>query len=396
MVASKVRIPSYRHYKPKNLAVVRLDGQDRYLGRYGSAESRERYDRLIAEWLLAKRDRAASSPSGVHPLPAGPATAVNELLLAFLRHATQRYVKNGRPTSEIRSFRTALKPVRELYGREPVTSFGPLALVACRQKLVDAGYCRKRINGHVSRVRLVFKWGVAREMVPESVWRALCAVEGLRRGEAPDRPPIRPVFEVHIKAIEKHVTPQIWAMIQLQLWTGCRPGEACDVRGMDVTKRDDVWEYRPASHKTEHHEKERVIFLGPQAQAVIRPWLKTDSTAYLFSPREARAWFHEQRAKHRKTPGPKRPRSRRAHPRRRCGERYSVRAYDRAVERACQRAGVDHWAPNQLRHAAATRLRSELGIELTRILLGHSSAVTSEVYAEADFEKARSAMQKFG
>ena len=51
-------------------------------------------------------------------------------------------------------------------------------------KLIEAGICRKRINQHVTRIRQVFKWGVARELVPETVWRALCSVEGLRYGEA--------------------------------------------------------------------------------------------------------------------------------------------------------------------------------------------------------------------
>ena len=36
-------------------AVVRLDGRDVYLGRYGSPESRAEYDRLIADWLAAGR-----------------------------------------------------------------------------------------------------------------------------------------------------------------------------------------------------------------------------------------------------------------------------------------------------------------------------------------------------
>jgi len=31
---SRRRIPKYRHYKPKNLGVVRLDGKDVYLGKY--------------------------------------------------------------------------------------------------------------------------------------------------------------------------------------------------------------------------------------------------------------------------------------------------------------------------------------------------------------------------
>ena len=42
-------------------------------------------------------------------------------MLAFWRHVKQRYVKNGQPTSEVRSFQSALRPVRQLYGSVPVT-----------------------------------------------------------------------------------------------------------------------------------------------------------------------------------------------------------------------------------------------------------------------------------
>ena len=45
------KIPSCRHHKARGLAVVTLDGHDVYLGAYGSAESKEAYDRTIAEWL---------------------------------------------------------------------------------------------------------------------------------------------------------------------------------------------------------------------------------------------------------------------------------------------------------------------------------------------------------
>ena len=151
-----------------------------------------------------------------------------------MKHAEKRYVKNSEPTSEVRSFRAALRPVRRLYGQEPVTCFGPLALAACKQQLIDAGIFRKRINQHLTRIRHVFKWGVAQEMVSESIWRALCAVEGVRRGEAVEGEPIRPVDEDHIKHIEAYVSPQIWAMVNVQLWTGCRPGEACAMRTIDL------------------------------------------------------------------------------------------------------------------------------------------------------------------
>ena len=54
------------------------------------------------------------------------------------------------------------------------------------------------------------------------------------------------------------------------------------------------------------------------------------------------------------------------------------------------------WHPNQLRHNAATRIRAAYGIEAARIILGHASAVTSEIYAEIDREKAREIVGKMG
>ena len=133
-------------------------------------------------------------------------------------------------------------------------------MVVCRQKLIEAGICRKRINQHVGRIRQVFKWGVAREMVPEGIWRALCAVQGLRFGEAPERPPVKPVPDEHISAVEPFVTRQVWAMANLQLWSACRPGEAYIMRAIDLNTQGTIWEYRPGSHKGEHHGKQRVVF----------------------------------------------------------------------------------------------------------------------------------------
>ena len=93
---------------------------------------------------------------------------------------------------------------------------------------------------------------------------------------------------------------------------------------------------------------------------------------------------------------PSHRRKRKGRPGRQFNEHYTTSAYDRAIERACRRAGIPHWAPNQLRHNAGTRIRAECGIEASRIILGHASAVTSELYAEADREKAKEIMDRLG
>jgi integrase len=417
--------PKYRLHKGSGQALVQINGERIYLGKHGTEESKEKYRRFVAEYLASYSKPKPGVAHGGNPLSP---VAVNQLILAFWQHAKQRYVKNGQPTSEIRSFRTALRPLRQLYGSQPVTSFGPLALVACRQKLIEAGICRKRINQHVGRIRQMFKWGVALEMVPEGVWRALCAVEGLRIGAAVETDPIGPVSEERVAAIQPFVMPQIWAMVNLQLWTGCRPGEACLMRTIDINMQGEIWEYRPHSHKGQHHSKDRIVYLGPHAQEILRPWLRTELHAYLFSPREGRAWYQAQRAKNRKTPKPPKPRvpGRTTQAKRAPGDRYTVLAYGHAIQRACEAAfdmpkelrqisktlpdderkrlaalaaewRAEHcWSPNQLRHNAATKIRATYGIEAARIILGHSSAVTSEIYAEIDRDKAMEIMGKLG
>jgi integrase len=49
-----------------------------------------------------------------------------------------------------------------------------------------------------------------------------------------------------------------------------------------------------------------------------------------------------------------------------------------------------------LRHTAATNLRKEFGIEVARVILGHASPAVTEIYAEADREKAIGAMRRIG
>lgn len=62
-------IPSYRLHKATRQAIVTLGGTMFYLGVYGSSESREEYDRKIAEWLWINQEQTAAELLTLLQLP---------------------------------------------------------------------------------------------------------------------------------------------------------------------------------------------------------------------------------------------------------------------------------------------------------------------------------------
>jgi hypothetical protein len=72
------------------------------------------------------------------------------------------------------------------------------------------------------------------------------------------------------------------------------------------------------------------------------------------------------------------------------------RAHQEQPEIAADQIIIPGWNPNRLRHNAGTSLRKEYGVELTRIILGHATAFTTEIYAEADRQQAMEVIGKVG
>ena len=418
--------PAYTKHRASGQAVVTLDGRDVYLGPHGSRASRAEYDRLIGEWLAAGRRH-----------PAATDLTVAELAVRFLEHA-QTYYRHpdGTPTSELSAYKLPVGVLVRLYGRTPAADFGPLAMDAVRNAMIAKGWARRSINLHTGRLKRLFKWGVSKEIVPPSVHQALTAVSGLRAGRSAAREsdPVRPVPDAAVGSTLPHLSPVVAAMVKLQLLTGARPGEICGLRTTDVDRTGEVWTITPARHKTQHHGHARTIHVGPQAQAVLLPFLNAAEPAVpCFSPataeRERRARQHAARV----TPagygnGPGTNRARR--PRKAPGDRYDVGSYRRAIANACraafpppaplarvagetvaahcgrltadQRVALaawhrEHaWHPHQLRHTAATAIRRRFGIEAAQHVLGHATLSVTEVYAERNAEAARAVAAAIG
>jgi hypothetical protein len=108
----------------RQLAHVRFDGEEIYLGEHGTQESLEEYRRLVLDWLRVNQ-----------LAPQQRSLAVDELELRYLEHADRYYVKNGEPTNEPHNIRlatqhqigrTALDPVAWYYAR---AGFWPQGIV---------------------------------------------------------------------------------------------------------------------------------------------------------------------------------------------------------------------------------------------------------------------------
>ena len=223
-----------------------------------------------------------------------------------------------------------------------------------------------------------------------------------------------PVPENVVDATLPYLPPVVADMVRFERLTGCRPGEVFTIRPCDVDRSGEVWQYRPESHKTEHHGRQRIIFIGPRAQAVLLPYLLRDAQAHCFQPIESERSRHEaMRSRRRTRVQPSQRNRRKARPARPPKTAYDRNSYARAVKRAVERANADrreaaaqagddnpvllpHWHPNQLRHSAATKVRRMFNLEAAQVVLGHAKADVTQVYAERDSALAVEVMKRIG
>jgi integrase len=350
----------------------------------------------------------APPPPVVIAPPPGPdrdpaSLTIAELLAAWRVFARTQYPIRG----EFTVVECALRPLETFFSAELVVDFGPKKLKAVRELMVEGyksggkfyrGLCRKQVNAQTMRITRVFKWAVSEELAPAGLGHALSSVAGLKRGRtiATELPPVGPVDEAIVEATLPLVSAVVAAMIRVQLLAGCRPGEVCILRPCDVDRSGDVWEYRPSKHKTEHHGKSRVIYFGQQAQEVLRPYLERDPESFCFSGRESKLWWWAKRRLERSTAVQPSQIDRSKATSARAGKGFPRQSYSHAIARACERHGIPHWHPNQLRHTTATKVREQFGLEAAQVILGHSRADVTQVYAERNTAAGRDVMGKIG
>jgi integrase len=130
----------------------------------------------------------------------------------------------------------AIRWLRQGYASTLASDFGPLALEAIQHKMVNAGLCRNTVNELVAWIRRIFRWAVAKQLVSPTVFQALNALPGLRKGRTTAREPepVKPVADTVVNATLPRLPEVVADMVRFQRLTGCRPAEVCILRPCDV------------------------------------------------------------------------------------------------------------------------------------------------------------------
>ena len=391
-------------------AYSRFNGRKLHFGRFDDPQARIRFAALKARWEANGRELTDDMmPARMRP----GAVTVDGLCDQYLAYLRERY-DAGWQRNNLAKVDLSLRPVRELYGPEPAAGFGPKKLQAVRFRMLETGkLCRREVNDRVRTVRAAFTWAVAEELVPGDLGHALSAVKGLGKGEygAREGRTVGPVERTVVDATLPFLCRPVAALLELMWWTGARPSELFGLTPADIDRSETTWVVRLVHHKNAKRGKRRELFFGPEARAVLVPFLRRRVDQYLFSPAEAVDEMEKRKRAKRKTPlypshVARYERERAARPDRVVRDTYDAASLRHAVSRAVKAANRERreeglpplpdWHPYQLRHSAATRIKATHGLEAVRVLLGHSSAEMSEHYAEDDMAKARAVMEKAG
>lgn len=404
-------VPRMRRQSGRNAAVVTLRDaasgrrHNCYLGPWGSPEAAQRYARLIAEWTAAEgavplwaKPRAATAGGGI--------TVLDLTEAYWYGRVRGRYARNHALT-----IRSALAALAAACGDLAADGLGPRAFRHWRDGTIlpppaGRGWSRRYANAQAGRIRGMYRWAVAEELIRPATYEALRAVEPLRaaRGESA-RASVPPVAWAAVDAVVPFLNRQVAAMVEVQRATGARPGEVVIMRPGDLRGTDGpVWIYEPSQHKGSDAGRARTIPIGPRAQRAIRPFLDRPADRPLFSPAEAMAEYRAACNAARRTPpscGNRPGTNRKARPRKQPGDHYTTGSYRGAIWRACDRAfpppdGLvpreraawiksHRWSPHQIRHAVADELARRYDLVTASKMLGHSDArITAEVYTTRD------------
>lgn len=354
------------------------------LGPAGSPVARQEYLRLVAEM-----EAHGNKP----PPERSPDMTCMEAIDAYLE------TRDGRDEQRTLARRTkALDAVGKFYGHTTLRQFKSLAVKTVRAKLAP-GLSRRYLNALVQCIRAWVKWCVAEELCGQE---QLDLVKMLAPDkDAPELPPREPANMDAVNAALKVLPWPLKDMVNLQLYTGMRPGEVCALTPGMIEKGwlvdgVEVWvAHFGKEHKTAWRGHRRDLVIGPKGQGLLQSYMGREPDAAIFSPLEAKRRAARTRSKN---PFGVRKDRRKKEAKFRVGSQYTTSAYDKAIKRCLRDNGLELWTPHQLRHRVGTDLYAAGGDgaeEDAQAVLGHESLDATRIYLKK-LERAARIIAKIG
>ncbi len=356
--------PKMCHHKGTGQAYSNFGGKRVYFGLHGSKEAFAAYQAFLADWYRTHGQKIVPTARK------GTLAAAVQAFLADIEPPRYSAVEHADISRD-------LAAVTKSHGFQHPDQFRLTHLRAIRDQWMSAGNTRSTLTRRVSRIRRFFRWCVNADLCKATTWESLKALLPVTRGQAADPPDIEPVPLRQLAATLRHLPATVAAMARLQYYCGCRPGEICRMRGAEIFKAGKVrignrsisvppgvWLFLPGQFKTLESGRPLIYQLGPRCQRLLTPFLGDDPTAFLFDPQA------DGRRRQRPRGKPPQP----------C---YVSGSYYRVVERTCDRHGIAHWSPNQLRHNFVSRVQDVTGdLVATSEAVGHQSPDTTLIYLQ--------------
>ena len=230
-----MKVPSYR-WHASGQARVTIASKDYLLGPWNSKSSKEKYDRLVGEYISSGRSKSF----GTKP----PELSISELLVAFKAYAAQTYGVSKR--GEYYHLSLAMRPLKRLYASTSAIEFGVPQWKSVRKYIEDGKNgavakpgqkprpvtipSRRYVNGVMQRVTRIFRWAAGDgNMLPGSIAESLERIEPLKIGRtnAIETDAVEPVSDAVVEETLKHLPQILGDVVRVQRLIACRPGEVC-------------------------------------------------------------------------------------------------------------------------------------------------------------------------
>lgn len=299
----------------KNAWYITLNGKKVSLGVSGEeneADAVQAWHRLMAN---GRSEREKPTPSAT----------VKAVIDGFLANAEGRV-----STKCLRNYRIQLLPFARKHGSRPALSLTVAEAEAYARKPQWSASYR---NGMLGSLVSAFRWAERSGVLARN------PLNGIRKPPKASRGAKALISAETHALLCQHATPLFRAFLQLLWLTGARPGEIASLRAEDVDPRRGVAVL--AEHKLSHKGKSRVLFLSPEALAILRERMAAQPHGLLFPGED--------------------------------GERMTAQAIGCRLRRLCEKVGVKHCIAYGYRHSFATdALSSGVPDAQVAALLGHS------------------------